>query len=125
MPPIPTGLSEPRYVSAIPWKEFLANGQPATGGKWIFHHALMNMLDADGNVYPGAWPSVTTTGRFGWVFEPGAGQLLAAGSQLLSPLGASARERRRYDRLSEGRLQVSSQRLQTDPAGRLTPVRHQ
>jgi hypothetical protein len=59
----------------------MANGKPTTGGKFIFHHALMTMLDAEGNPYPGSWPT-TTTGRFGWVFEPGAGQLLAAGSQL-------------------------------------------
>jgi len=80
--PIATGLSEERYVSAIQVKEFKANGQPATGGKFIVHHALMTMLDKDGNAYPGAWPN-TTTGRFGWIFEPGAGQLLATGSQLL------------------------------------------
>ena len=81
MPPIPVGLADDRYVSAIQVKEFNTNGGSA-GGKFIFHHALMNMLDVDGKDSGiGGWPN-TTTERFGTTFERGAGRLVRAGSQL-------------------------------------------
>jgi hypothetical protein len=82
MPPVPIGLTEDRYVSAMQVKES-STVQGGVGGKFIFHHALMTMLDKNGRESGvSGWPN-TTLGRFGWTFEPGAGRPLAAGSQLL------------------------------------------
>jgi hypothetical protein len=53
------------------------------GGKFIFHHALMTVLDSNGNPSGvSGWPT-TTTGRFGWTFDPEVGRFVEAGSQIL------------------------------------------
>lgn len=80
--PVSLGLTEDRYVSAIQVKEF-SDVPGGVGGKFIFHHALMTMLDVHGDPSEvGGWPT-TTTGRFGWTFDPEVGRLVEAGSQLL------------------------------------------
>lgn len=80
--PVPLGLTEDRYVSAIQVKEF-SDVSGGVGGKFIFHHALMTMLDEHGDPSGvGGWPT-TTTGRFGWTFDPEVGRLVEAGSELL------------------------------------------
>ena len=80
--PVPLGLTEDRHVSAMQVKEF-SDAAGGVGGKFIFHHALMTMLDAEGNASGmEGWPN-TTTGRFGWTFDPEVGRRVKAGSQLL------------------------------------------
>ena len=80
--PVPLGLTEDRHVAAMQVKEF-SDAPGGVGGKFIFHHALMTMLDAEGNASGmEGWPN-TTTGRFGWRFDPEVGRRVQAGSQLL------------------------------------------
>ena len=80
--PVPLGLTEDRYVSAMQVKEF-SNVSGGVGGRFIFHHALMTMLDTEGNSSGMlGWPN-TTSGRFGWRFDPEVGRFVAAGSRLL------------------------------------------
>src|SRR5262245_50091978 len=42
LPPVPTGLTEDRYVSAVQFKE-ISMVQGGMGGKYIFHHAVHSM----------------------------------------------------------------------------------
>jgi len=84
LPPVPLDLPEDRYVSAMQVKES-SNVSGGIGGKFIFHHALMTMVDQEGYPYEAGvngWPN-TTTGRFGWTFDPEVGRFVSAGSQLL------------------------------------------
>ena len=81
--PTPTGLEEDRYVSAVQVKE-ISDVQGGTGGKFIFHHAIHAMLDANG------MPSQTIgspheVGRNAEFFDELAGRLMKAGSQLVFP----------------------------------------
>ena len=80
--PVSLGLPEDRYVAAMQVREF-SDVSGGVGGKFVFHHALMTMLDPQGNSSGMlGWPN-TTTGRFGWTFDPEVGRFVAAGSQLL------------------------------------------
>ena len=80
--PVPLGIDEDRYVAAMQVKEF-SDAAGGVGGKFIFHHALMTMLDEDGNTFGDyCWPN-TTTGRFGWAFDPEVGRYVKGGSSLL------------------------------------------
>src|SRR5207244_2822861 len=83
LPPVPTGLTEDRYVSAVEMKE-ISTVQGGNGGKFIFHHAIHAILDADGKPLP-TIGSPHEVGRNAELFEPQAGRLLKAGSQLLFP----------------------------------------
>ena len=81
--PTPTGLEEDRYVAAVQVKE-ISDVQGGVGGKFIFHHAIHAMLDAEGR------PAQTIggpheVGRNGEVFDALAGRLMKAGSQLVWP----------------------------------------
>lgn len=81
--PVPTGLEEDRYVSAVEFKE-ISDVTGGTGGKFIFHHAIHAMLGPDGS------PSQTVggpheVGRNAEVFDPLAGRLMKADSQLVFP----------------------------------------
>ena len=80
--PVPLGLGEDRYVSAMQVKEF-SDAAGGVGGKFIFHHALMTMIDENGDTFGDyGWPN-TTTGRFGWTFDPEVGRYVRGGSSLL------------------------------------------
>jgi hypothetical protein len=81
--PRPTGLKEDRYVSAVQFKE-ISSLKGSTGGRFIFHHAIHALLDEKG------MPSDSVggpheVGRNAEYFDPLAGPLMKAGSQLVFP----------------------------------------
>lgn len=79
--PVPTGLKEDRYVSAVQIKE-ISSIKSGTGGRFIFHHAIHLMIDEKGNMVGGVG-SPHEVGRNAEFFEQDAGRLLKAGSQLV------------------------------------------
>ena len=93
LPPVPTGLTEDRYVKSFEVVEVsdldMSKIAGVVGGRYIFHHALINTapLDAEGRVQPRAfdtpWP-VHEVGRNGDIFNPRAGRLLEANSAVYS-----------------------------------------
>jgi mono/diheme cytochrome c family protein len=84
----PTGLTEDRYVAALEIKEVndsQAKGSTGTiGGLFVFHHGIMAVTGPDGRQDFGGWP-VHEVGRNADVFNPEAGKLLKAGSQIAFP----------------------------------------
>jgi len=81
--PVPTGLTEDRYVSAVEFKE-VSDVQGGQGGKFIFHHAIHAMIDAEGT--PGvAIGGPHEVGRNSETFDAAAGRLLTANSMLVFP----------------------------------------
>lgn len=76
-----TGLTEDRYVSAVEMKE-ISTVKGGTGGRFIFHHAIHAMIDANGSTV-GVVESPHEVGRNAEFFEPDAGRLMKAGSQLV------------------------------------------
>ena len=83
LPPVPTGLTEDRYVAAVEFKE-ISDVQGGTGGKFIFHHAIHAMIDGQGRPGQGVG-APHEVGRNAEIFDPLAGRLLKAGSQLVFP----------------------------------------
>jgi hypothetical protein len=83
LPPVPMGVTEDRYVSAVEMKE-ISTIQGGTGGKFIFHHAIHAILDGNGQG-SSTIGSPHEVGRNAEFFEPQAGRLLKAGSQLVFP----------------------------------------
>ena len=83
LPPVPTGLEEDRYVAAMQFKE-ISSVSGGTGGKFIFHHALQSLLGPDGELAPPVGQT-HEVGRNAEVFDPLAGRLMLAGSQLMFP----------------------------------------
>ena len=83
LPPVPTGLAEDRYVAAVEMKE-VNTVRGGTGGKFIFHHAIHAMLGPD-NQPLNPIGSPHEVGRNAEFFEPKAGRLMKAGSQLIFP----------------------------------------
>ena len=83
LPPVPMGVTEDRYVSAIEMKE-VSSVRGGSGGKFIFHHAIHAVLGADGRPGEGIG-SPHEVGRNAEFFEPQAGRLLKTGSQLVFP----------------------------------------
>ena len=96
-----TNLAEDRYVAAVEIKEVTDSreegGSTSTtvGGLFIFHHAIMSVLDpsntndvsgraAASAAITGGWP-VHEVGRNADVFNPDAGKLLKAGSRVGFP----------------------------------------
>jgi hypothetical protein len=79
--PAPTGLKEDRYVSALQIKE-VSSLKGATGGRFIFHHAIHALVDEKGNM-AGAVGGPHEVGRNAEFFDPLAGPLMKAGSQLV------------------------------------------
>jgi hypothetical protein len=81
--PVPTGMSEDRYVAAMETKEIndsrTKQGRATVGGLFVFHHAVMNISGA-----LAAWP-VHEVGRNADIFDSQAGKLLRAGSTLAFP----------------------------------------
>ena len=81
--PVPTGLTEDRYVSAVEFRE-VSDVQGGTGGKFVFHHAIHAMIDGQGRPGQGVG-APHEVGRNAEVFDPLAGRLIKAGSQLVFP----------------------------------------
>jgi mono/diheme cytochrome c family protein len=89
LPPVPTGLKEDRYVSAVQFKE-VSSLKGATGGRFIFHHAIHALIDPDATsslaaAGGGGIGSPHEVGRNAEFFDPQAGRLMKAGSQLVFP----------------------------------------
>jgi hypothetical protein len=88
--PVPTGLTEDRYVSAVQIKEvndsFKKEGRATVGSLFVFHHAVMAVMGGDVRVGDpiSGWP-VHEVGRNADVFNPDAGRLLRVGSQVVFP----------------------------------------
>jgi len=88
--PIDVPLDEDRYVAAVQVREVNdvppgAASQTAVGGRFIVHHMIWSTVskDAEGSRHSSFWP-VHELGRNADVFDPGAGQLLRAHSQIIS-----------------------------------------
>jgi hypothetical protein len=81
--PKPTGLREDRYVSAVQFKE-VSSLKGATGGRFIFHHAIHILLDDKGSPADSVG-GPHEVGRNAEYFDPLAGPLMKAGSQLVFP----------------------------------------
>jgi len=86
--PAPTGLTEDRYVAAVEIKESndsrKKEGRETVGGLFVFHHAVMGVVSPEGQGGMGGWP-VHEVGRNADIFNPDAGRLLRAGSQVVFP----------------------------------------
>lgn len=81
--PTPTGLREDRHVSAVQFKE-VSSLKGATGGRFIFHHAIHALFDEKGHPV-GAIGGPHEVGRNAESFDPLAGPLMKAGAQLVFP----------------------------------------
>lgn len=90
---VPTGLTEDRYVSAIEYKEVTESregvGRNTVGGLFVIHHATLGITDPDpdpNEVDPLAsqrrWPT-HEVGRNADFFDPAAGKIVKAGSNLV------------------------------------------
>jgi hypothetical protein len=86
--PAATGLTEDRYIAAVEIKEQndsrKKEGRATVGGLFVFHHAVMAVMTSDGRADFGGWP-VHEVGRNADIFNPDAGRLLRAGSQIVFP----------------------------------------
>jgi len=93
--PVPTGLTEDRYVTALEVKEVndlpLVSGTGTVGGRYVFHHLLWNtrVLDALPPAEPSAGDGITTwpvheVGREADFFDLESARLLKAGSHIVS-----------------------------------------
>ncbi len=88
MAPVPTGLTEDRYVRAVEIREVnTVEGEAAdatsVGGRWIVHHMIWSTFPGGGDGNFAAWP-VHELGRNPDIFDPRAGRLLRAGAQVVS-----------------------------------------
>jgi hypothetical protein len=94
--PVPTGLTEDRYVSAVEIREVNdaatsgSQSETSVGGRWIFHHMIWStrVLGEEGDTSESGegavgWP-VHELGRNPDVFDPRGGRLLRAGSSVVS-----------------------------------------
>ncbi|HZM58587.1 MAG TPA: hypothetical protein VFB85_02300 [Vicinamibacterales bacterium] len=86
--PVPTGLTEDRYVAAMEIKEVNDSrdkpGRATVGGLFVFHHAVVMVFGPDGRPSGGGWP-VHEVGRNADIFDSQAGKRLAAGSSVAFP----------------------------------------
>ena len=85
MPSVPTGLTEDRYVSAVEIREVNtavggAANETSVGGRWVVHHMIWSTRGGGGLTF---WP-VHELGRNPDIFDPRAGRLLRAGSEVVS-----------------------------------------
>jgi hypothetical protein len=99
IPPVPLGLAEDRYVTALEVKEINdvdsahASGRATVGGRFVFHHMIWStMVLRDGRSEADAldasdgrtgWP-VHEVGRNADFFDARAARLLKAGSSIVS-----------------------------------------
>lgn len=106
IPPVPTGLTEDRYVSAVEVREVndvdtSGTGRHTVGGRYVFHHMIwqtrpLNSQDQADPTDPfdlaslaGSTPGTTTwpvheVGREPDFFDPKSARLLKAGSSVIS-----------------------------------------
>jgi len=86
--PVPTGLTEDRYVAAMEIKEVNDSrdkpGRATVGGLFVFHHAVIGMIGPEGRPTGGGWP-VHEVGRNADIFDSQAGKRLPAGSSVAFP----------------------------------------
>src|SRR5216684_1197140 len=85
---VPTGLTEDRYVSALEIKEVNdipkdGSGRATVGGRYVFHHMIWGTNNGGGDGVNAPWP-VHEVGRNADFFDPEAGRLLRAGSNIVS-----------------------------------------
>src|SRR6266849_4667905 len=85
---VPTGLTEDRYVSALEIKEVNdipkdGSGRSTVGGRYVFHHMIWGTNNGGGDGVNAPWP-VHEVGRNADFFDPEAGRLLKAGSNIVS-----------------------------------------
>jgi mono/diheme cytochrome c family protein len=87
--PIPTGLTEDRYVASVEIREVndvpqAGTGRETVGGRYVIHHVVWSTVDLD-NPEEGrvGWP-VHEVGRNPDIFDPRGGRLLRAGSSIVS-----------------------------------------
>ena len=94
--PVPTGLTEDRYVSAVEVREIndiddvTGTASNTVGGRWVFHHAnYISQVPGTGQdrdfydsetIIP--WP-IHEVGRNPDILDPKAGRLLQAGSHII------------------------------------------
>lgn len=98
MPSVPTGIDEDRYVWAVEIREVntvdvAQRGATSVGGSWIWHHMIWStrLPTEEGDEEPDeaelpqsvGWP-VHELGRNPDIFDPRAGRLLRAGSEVVS-----------------------------------------
>lgn len=82
IPHATTGLIEDRHVAAMQVLE-VSNVEGGTGGKFIYHHAIIASTDENGRM-SATWP-VHEVGRNAEYFDPEASPQLKAGSQFFIP----------------------------------------
>ena len=90
VPSVPTGLTEDRYVAAIEIKEVndakpSTDGRHTVGGRYVIHHMIWGtrVPDAPPDLLATFWP-VHEVGRNPDYFDPDAGRLMRAGTELVS-----------------------------------------
>ena len=88
----PMGLTEDRYVAAYQIKEvndsrkkpsLVDTAAKTTAGSYVVHHATVNTVGPDGSPNFGGCCNVHEVGRNAEFFDPDAGKLVEAGSQLV------------------------------------------
>jgi hypothetical protein len=85
---VPVGLTEDRYVDALEIKEVNdvprdGSGRTTVGGHYVFHHMIWGTDQGGGDGVNTPWP-VHEVGRNADFFDPEAGRLLRAGSNIVS-----------------------------------------
>lgn len=88
IPATPVGLEEDRYVAALEIKEFNdvptgGSGRATVGGRYVFHHMIWSTDKGGGEGVNTPWP-VHEVGRNADSFDPRAGRLLRAGSNIVT-----------------------------------------
>jgi hypothetical protein len=85
---VPVGLTEDRYVDSLEIKEVNdvprdGSGRTTVGGHYVFHHMIWGTDLGGGDGVNTPWP-VHEVGRNADFFDPQAGRLLRAGSNIVS-----------------------------------------
>lgn len=88
IPATPVGLPEDRYVAALEIKEFNdvpsgGSGRATVGGRYVVHHMIWSTDKGGGEGVNTPWP-VHEVGRNADSFDPRAGRLLRAGSNIVT-----------------------------------------
>ena len=93
LPPVPTGLTEDRYVKSVEMVEVndvdMSKVLGVVGGRYIVHHMEVRTAqqtegsDLQSNVFDAPWPT-HEVGRNGDIFNPRAGPILRANSVVYS-----------------------------------------
>jgi mono/diheme cytochrome c family protein len=87
--PVPTGLTEDRYVAALQIREINdvpskdASGRVTVGGRYVIHHMIWGTDQGGGGGTNTPWP-VHEVGRGADFFPPEGGRLLKAGEKVVT-----------------------------------------